>query len=74
VRVAFEATGGGTTTLRAKAWKVGATEPTAWLATATDSQPTLQDAGHVGFIAYANSITNGPIIVAADNLRVVRVA
>ena len=70
VRVAFQATGTGTTSLRAKAWSTGAGEPTAWLATATDTEPTLQDAGHVGFIGYANSITNGPVTVSVDNLRV----
>jgi len=70
LRVAFEVTGTGTTSLRAKAWSVGASEPTAWLTTATDSEATLQDAGYVGFVGYANSITNGPITASVDNLRV----
>ncbi|HEY3409949.1 MAG TPA: LamG-like jellyroll fold domain-containing protein, partial [Propionicimonas sp.] len=70
VRVAFAVTGTGTTSLKAKAWSVGASEPTVWLTTATDTEATLQDAGSVGFIGYANSITNGPITVAVDNLRV----
>ena len=74
VRVAFQVTGTGTTSLRAKFWKVGSTEPTAWLATATDTESTLQDAGYAGFIGYANAITNGPITAAVDNLRVTRVA
>jgi len=70
VRVAFQVTGSGSTGLSAKAWKVGSTEPTAWLATVSDSEAGLQDAGYVGFIGYANAITNGPITVSVDNLRV----
>ncbi|HEY3339507.1 MAG TPA: PKD domain-containing protein [Propionicimonas sp.] len=73
VRVAFDVTGSGTTTLKAKAWKVGSSEPAAWLDTVTDTEATLQDAGSIGFVGYANSITNGPITVAVDNLRVTRI-
>ncbi len=74
VRVAFSVTGDGTSTsLKAKLWSVGSTEPTSWLATTTDTQATLQDAGYVGYVGYANSITNGPIVVSVDNLKVVKV-
>jgi hypothetical protein len=49
LRVAFQVSGDGTTTsLKAKAWTVGSTEPSTWLATGTDTEATLQDAGYVG--------------------------
>ncbi|HEY3406657.1 MAG TPA: PKD domain-containing protein, partial [Propionicimonas sp.] len=74
VRVAFSVTGDGTSTsLKAKLWSVGSTEPTSWLVTTTDTESTLQDAGYVGYVGYANAITNGPIVVSVDNLKVVKV-
>ena len=74
VRVAFEVIGNGTTTLHAKAWSTASSEPATWQATATDGQAGLQDAGYVGFIGYTNAITNGPITLAVDNLRVTTIA
>ncbi len=73
IRVDFQVTGSGTTTLRAKAWKVGGTEPSSWAATATDGESTLQDAGYVGVVGYAAAITNGPVVMSVDNLKVTRV-
>jgi len=75
LRVAFQVSGDGTTTsLKAKAWTVGTTEPSSWLASATDTESTLQDAGYVGFVGYATSITNGPVVVSVDNLSVNKLA
>lgn len=53
VSIRFEVTGTGTTTLRAKAWIGGGTEPAAWQITRTDTTAGLQKAGTVGLIYYA---------------------
>ena len=66
------ATTGGSTTLRTKVWPVGTSEPTAWKATATDSEAALQGAGEIGLGAYANgAVSNAPLSFSFDNLNVV---
>ena len=66
----LQVAGTGTTTLRAKMWAAGATEPD-WQVQATDSTPELQGPGAVGVGAYtATSTTNLPIVVSWDDLRV----
>lgn len=68
VRVQVYGTGGATT-IRARVWKVGSTEPTTWQVTATDTTAALQKAGSVGIGAYLSSaVTNGPIAMSVDNL------
>ena len=65
------ATTSGTTTLRTKVWPTGSAEPTAWLATATDSTAGIQGAGTLGFTAYVNgSVSNAPIGFTFDDLNV----
>ena len=65
------ATTGGSTTLRTKVWPVGTSEPTAWKATATDSEAALQGAGEIGLGAYANgAVSNAPLSFSFDNLNV----
>ncbi len=72
VRVRFQAVGSGTTELKAKFWQVGTTEPAAWLLTTADAEPSLQDAGQLGFSVYlSGSATNVPQQVMFDNLSVV---
>jgi PKD repeat protein len=67
--VRVQAVGSGPTTVRAKVWKTGTAEPTAWQKSVTDSTAGLQAAGHVGFSSYlSSSATNGPITVAVDSL------
>jgi PKD repeat protein len=62
---------GSATSLRAKVWPAGQPEPAAWLVTATDSQPELQGPGHVAVSAYvSSSVTNGPVLLSFDDLRV----
>jgi hypothetical protein len=51
LRVSIQVTGTNPTTLSAKAWAWGASEP-AWMTTATDSTPTLQAPGTVGVQGY----------------------
>ncbi len=56
------------TTLRAKLWRAGTTEPAGWQLTATDSTASLQAAGAIGFESYISaSATNAPVTVSLDN-------
>lgn len=67
VQVKFQAVGNGTTTLRAKVWRTGDAEPTAWTVTTTDTTAALQSAGSVGVYSYlSSSATNGPIVAKFD--------
>ena len=71
VRLSFRVTGSGTTTLSAKAWKVGTTEPATWRATATDSDAALQRPGSFGLQGYLTSTTtNAPVVASFDNLAI----
>ncbi|MFT3970682.1 MAG: PKD domain-containing protein [Micropruina sp.] len=71
-RVAFRAvTVAGTTTLSAKLWKVGATEPTSWAATVTDSTAQLQGTGSIGFSSYLSSGAGAAVTMRVNDLIVV---
>ncbi|NHB84225.1 hypothetical protein G7085_05190 [Tessaracoccus sp. HDW20] len=64
----MQVTGTGTTALRLKVWS-GATEPTDWTLTATDTTAALQSAGGIGLGTYlSGSSTNAPIVFSFDNL------
>ena len=68
LHVRTEATGTNPTTVRAKVWKVGTTEPAGWTSTTTDSTAALQSAGHVGMGVYlGSSVTNVPFQTRFDN-------
>jgi PKD repeat protein len=57
------------TTIRAKVWRVGSTEPSAWTTTITDSTASLQRAGGVGLLTYVSgNATNLPIVASFDDL------
>jgi hypothetical protein len=56
------------TTIEAKVWRVGTTEPTAWTYTATDSTAALQAAGWIGFQGYLSASAAGPVTLSVDNL------
>ena len=57
------------TTLRAKVWPAGATEPIDWAVTSTDSTSALQVPGAVGLRTYlSGTATNAPLTVSFDNL------
>lgn len=69
LNVRVQAVGSSPTTVRAKVWKVGTTEPAAWQRSVTDNTAGLQAPGHVGFGSYlSSSATNGPITLAVDQL------
>ncbi|MFT3970689.1 MAG: PKD domain-containing protein [Micropruina sp.] len=60
--VRFQVSGVNATTLRAKVWRNGDSEPTAWTTTTTDSTAALQAAGGVGLYGYlSGSATNSPV-------------
>jgi PKD repeat protein len=66
----LQVTGTGTTTIRAKVWKVGTAEPASWQRSVTDTTPALQAAGGVGLMTYLSSTANNaPITVLLDNVR-----
>jgi hypothetical protein len=62
-----QAEGANPTTIRAKAWKAGTAEPSAWMVTATNSTAALQTAGTLG-IGTLNSATSVSTL-SFDNLR-----
>ena len=71
-RVALRATtSGGITTLAAKLWRVGSTEPTAWQATVNDTTSGLQGSGAVGFTSYLSGGATSGVTWRVSNLVVV---
>jgi PKD repeat protein len=69
LKVHAQVSGTNPTTLLARLWPAGASEPGTWLVNRTDSTAALQVAGSVGLRAYSSSTTtNNPISVAFDNL------
>ena len=68
IRIRFSALGTNPTTLAAKAWKAGTTEPATWQLTATDGTANLQSPGAVGITTYLSSAaTNSPVTASIDN-------
>ncbi|CAN5138836.1 hypothetical protein BH09ACT1_BH09ACT1_05760 [soil metagenome] len=71
LQLRLQVTGTSPTTIRAKVWPTGTTEPTAWQTTTTDSTAALQAAGSVGTEAYlSSSSTNAPVTANYDNFSV----
>lgn len=69
VKVRGQVTGTAPTTLRLRAWRIGAGEPGGWPLTATDSTAALQSSGAIGLRTYASrSLTNAPITTGFDEL------
>ena len=69
LQVRLQVTGTSPTTLMAKVWKVGGTEPATWQVTATDSTAGFQQAGGIGIRTYlSGSATNAPVFASFDNL------
>ncbi|WNB85078.1 PKD domain-containing protein [Cellulomonas sp. ATA003] len=60
--IRLQVTGTSPTTVRAKAWKRGTTEPSAWQVSATDSTPNLQKPGGIATSTYVSgSASNAPV-------------
>lgn len=69
LRIRVQAFGTSPTTIRAKVWKLGTTEPATWQVSAVDSTPSLQQAGSVGVLTYlSGSATIAPLTVSFDEL------
>lgn len=69
LNVRFQVTGTNATTLKAKVWRTGTTEPTAWASAITDSTAVLQAPGYVGVNSYlSSSATSVPLVYSYDNL------
>jgi hypothetical protein len=63
LRVRVAVTGASPTTLTAKVWADGATEPAGWQVSRTDTSALLANPGSVGFSSYlSGSATNAPIV------------
>ena len=70
--VRMEVTGTAPTTISAKVWPAGATEPTGWTVTQTDSYAGLQVPGGIALHSYLSSgATNAPVTVSVDQLSAV---
>ena len=71
LQIRFQLEGTSPTTLKAKVWRVGTTEPAAWQLTTTDTTASLQTAGVIGLESYISaSATNAPVTITYDNLTV----
>lgn len=71
--VRLQVTGTGPTTIRAKVWELGTTEPTTWQRSVTDSTAGLQVPGGIGLTTYlSGSATNAPLTVLIDDLLATR--
>ena len=69
LKLRLQVAGTAPTTLRARLWKVGTTEPAAWQLTTTDSTAALQASGSIGLSTYYSSGANpGSIVVSFDDL------
>lgn len=67
----LQVTGTSPTTIRAKVWEVGGTEPAGWQRSTTDVTAALQGPGGVGLATYLSSgANNAPLTVMLDNLLV----
>ncbi|CAN5163954.1 hypothetical protein BH09ACT10_BH09ACT10_11120 [soil metagenome] len=69
LRLRLVVDGTGSTALRAKVWKNGTSEPSAWLLQATDNTAALQAPGSIGYWYYLSSAsTPNPTRLSVDNL------
>jgi PKD repeat protein len=69
LQLRVQVTGTNPTTIQAKAWKVGTTEPAGWNLTATDTTAALQAAGGIGIYSYlSRTSTPAPQTITIDNL------
>jgi hypothetical protein len=71
IRMHGQVVGTNPTTIRLKAWADGQAEPTNWQFTVTDSEPSLQAGGAIGFRTFlASGVTNAPVVFTFDDMLV----
>lgn len=68
LRVRAQVSGADPTQISYRVWLDGATEPTTWLQTVTDSTAGLQGAGWVGLVTYVSGTATSPAAVRFDDL------
>ncbi|MBG0737866.1 PKD domain-containing protein [Paeniglutamicibacter antarcticus] len=69
LQVRLQVTGTSPTTLQAKVWKTGTTEPANWQLATTDSTAGFQAAGAIGLYSYLSTTgTPTPLTVTFDDL------
>ncbi|HST84685.1 MAG TPA: PKD domain-containing protein [Kineosporiaceae bacterium] len=68
LRIRIQVFGASPTTIRAKIWQATVTEPTTWLASATDSTTGLQVAGSIGLVSNLLGTSTASIIRIDDVL------
>jgi PKD repeat protein len=74
IRLRAKVIGGGPTTIMAKAWLDGQSEPAQWLLTASDASSQLTPPGAIGLRAYVNSAsTAGTVQFGFDDLNAIMV-
>ncbi|MEL4318547.1 PKD domain-containing protein [Leifsonia sp. YIM 134122] len=67
--VRLQVTGTSPTTVQAKVWKSGTTEPAGWVRSVTDATPSLQTAGSTGVSTYlSGSSTSAPVVFRIDDV------
>ena len=70
LQLRVQATGTSPTTIQAKVWKAGTTEPATWQLTTTDNTAGLQTAGSIGIYSYLSTTGSPtPLTVAYDTLQ-----
>jgi len=71
VTIRFQATGTGTTMLRASVWKAGTTPPATWQVSASDTTAGMQTTGGVGIALFlSGTATNAPVVATFQDLKV----
>lgn len=71
LQIRLRVVGVSPTTIGAKVWRTGGTEPADWLVTAEDSTPALQAEGGIGLFTYlSGGAGNAPVLARFDNLTV----
>ncbi|MBG6212507.1 MAG: PKD domain-containing protein [Cryobacterium sp.] len=74
LQVRLQVFGMAPTTIRAKVWATGTTEPTTWQLSGTDATPALQQSGSIGLALYLSGSATTPMTVAFDDLAATPVA
>ena len=74
LKLRFEFVGASPTTLRARVWRVGTTEPSTWNVTASDGTAVLQGSGGTGVSTYlSSSATATSVPLSFDSITVERI-
>ena len=69
----LQVTGTSPTTVRARIWPAGQSEPSAWTSSVTDSTAALQAAGSIGLQSYLSSTATSTVVTRFDDLLAVPV-